>query len=70
MRRQQAAAKAALTLAVPLAAKLAAIVVHADEGTSSRGHHFDIAALRALVASSDVQAWLKALGPLAPEKRR
>jgi len=50
-------------------AKLAAIVVHADELTSPGGHEFDAAALRALVQDPDVVRWIKSLGPLAPLKR-
>ena len=52
-----------------LKAKLAAIVVHADELTGPDGHQFDAAAIRALVADAEVSAWVKSLGALAPVKR-
>lgn len=52
-----------------LQAKLAAIVVHADEMLGPDGHHFDTAALRALVVDPEVAAWVESLGPLAPVKR-
>ena len=59
----------ALTLSPSLASKLASVVVHADEMLSPKGHHFDKAALLTACQDEEVQAWLKALGPLAPVKR-
>lgn len=56
-------------LELRLQAKLAAIVVHADEATSSGAHHFDGVALRQLIDDPEVVAWIKSLGPLAPAKR-
>jgi hypothetical protein len=52
-----------------LVAKLAAVVVHADEATGARGTEADFMALRQVVEDREVQAWLKAIGPLAPVKR-
>lgn len=57
-------------LPASLLAKLGAIVVHADEATSSEGHHFDVAALRAILSADDVKEFVKDLGPLAPVKRK
>ena len=59
----------ALTLSPSLAAKLAAIVVHADEMLSPDGHEFDKFALQQALADPEVVAWIKACGPLAPVKR-
>jgi hypothetical protein len=59
-----------LVLAPTLAAKLAGIVVHADEFTGPGAHHFDMAAIRALVADPEVRDWIERCGPLAPQKRR
>lgn len=67
--REQAKQKAALTVPVVLAAKLVAIVVHTQELFGPQGHHFDREALKALLADEDVNAWVKALGVLAPVKR-
>lgn len=52
--------------------KLGSIIVHAEEGMGNDGHHFDIIALRQLLADSDVSAWLKDMRRLAllPETRR
>lgn len=58
-----------LVLAPALAAKIASVVVHADEMLSAKGHHFDKAALDVALHDPDVQAWIKALGALAPVKR-
>lgn len=52
-----------------LLAKLGSIVVHVEEMLSDATHEFDVAAVRALVQDADVQAWLKAMGPLVPRKR-
>ena len=52
------------------AVKLASIVIHAEEATREGGHHFDIVAIRQLVADPDVQAWPGALDPaLLPVRR-
>lgn len=56
---------------VSLLCKLASIAVHVDEATSDDAHHFDVAALRSLLADREVQDWLEAMGKegLAPVKR-
>jgi hypothetical protein len=55
-----------------LLCKLGSIVVHADEGTSSERHHFDLIALKELLFDQEVVAWLNAMDKLAmiPQKRR
>ena len=58
-----------LVLTPTLAAKLAGVVVHADEFTGPGGHPFDMAAIRSLVADPEVRDWLERCGPLAPRKR-
>lgn len=58
-----------LVLKPTLAAKLAAIVVHADELHSPGGHHFDHTALLGAINDPEVQEWIKECGPLAPVKR-
>jgi hypothetical protein len=54
-----------------LAAKLASIVVHADEGTGPNRHAFDLTVLRGLIEDEEVQEWLAELRKMAliPEKR-
>lgn len=58
-----------LVLSPTLAAKLAAVVVHADEMLSPAGHHFDKAALEQVCRDPEVQDWIQRCGPLAPRKR-
>ena len=64
-----------MSITVGLAVKLASIVVHADEYTdeavnpASRGHAFDLIALRQLIADDEVLHWIGKMGPLAPLKR-
>ena len=58
-----------LEIQLTLASKLASIVVYADEALSDDGHSFDFVAMRQAIADPEVQAWIKALGPLAPVKR-
>jgi hypothetical protein len=69
IRREQKRTKDALTLSPALASKLASVVVHAEEMFSTHGHYFDKLALEQALGDPEVLAWLKALGPLAPEKR-
>lgn len=57
------------TLTVPLAAKLAAVVVHAEEMLSPQGHAFDRMALKTVIEDPAVQAWIKSCGALAPQRR-
>jgi hypothetical protein len=54
-----------------LLCKLGSIVVHVEEGLSSKGHEFDIIALRQLINDPAVQGWLYDMGKLAllPVKR-
>lgn len=52
-----------------LAAKLAAVVVHADEMLSPDGHALDRVALKAAITDPEVVEFLGAVGPLAPVKR-
>lgn len=58
-----------LVLTPQLAAKLAAVVVHADEMLSPLGHPLDREALQAVCRDPQVQDWLRRCGPLAPLKR-
>lgn len=55
-----------------LLVKLASIAIHADELTSSSGHHFDIEALKSLINDSEVKGWLEEMDKLAltPIKRK
>ena len=59
-------------MSVPTAivAKVAGIIVHADECLGENGHHFDLHALRQLLKDKEVQDWIKSLGALAPVKRK
>jgi hypothetical protein len=59
------------TISMALTCKLASIVAHVDEGFSSQGHAFDIAALRALIDNTDVRQWLAKMRRLGfvPVKR-
>jgi hypothetical protein len=54
-----------------LIAKLGSIVVHMDEATDFLGHHFDVIAMRQLVADPEVQSWLYGLRlhAMVPVKR-
>jgi len=52
-----------------LLARLGSIIVHIDEYLSAEGHDFDLTVTRIQIASPEVQAWLKAMGPLVPQKR-
>lgn len=56
---------------ISLLCKLGSIAVHAEEGTSKKGHEFDITALKSLLMDAEVMAWLKAMDDLAliPKKR-
>lgn len=58
-------------LPIPLVAKLASIVVHADEMSSPDGHPFDKEALRRLVGDAEVVEWMRRVSRagLAPVKR-
>ncbi len=60
--------KASYEVSIPLAAKLASVIVHAEEFLET-GHLLDKAALEGALQEKDVQKWIKHLGPLAPEKR-
>ena len=59
-----------LVLDPTLAAKIASVVVHADEMLSADGHPFDKTALEQALQDPDVVRWISDLGPLAPRKRR
>ncbi len=59
-----------MKLQMTLVAKLAAIVVHADEMLSSDGHTLDRVALESVVLDAEVQQWVASLGPIAPVKRK
>ena len=56
---------------VTLLMKLGSIIVHAEEGLSSKGHQFDVLALQSLLRDADVKVWLKAMDKIAliPKKR-
>ena len=58
------------TISASLASKLASVVVHADEMLSSNEHYFDQLALQQVARDPEVQAWVRSLGPLAPDKRK
>lgn len=66
-RRDGGAPSDALPLA--LVAKLGSIVVHASEYWSATSHHFDRAALLALLEDAEVQQWLTDNAALLPVKR-
>lgn len=55
-----------------LLAKVGSILTHIEEALSDDGHHYDWAAVRALIECEDVREWLDALGEMAlvPVKRR
>ena len=59
------------TISLSVAAKIASIIVHVDEGllTPGSGHVFDVMALKSLVDDPEVKAWIESLGPLVPRKR-
>lgn len=60
-----------LVLSPTLAAKLAAIAVHADELLSPDGRRgFDDVALASAARDPEVLDWVQRCGPLAPVKRR
>lgn len=59
-----------LVLSPSLAAKLAAVVVHAEEMLSPHGHEFDRVALGAVLCDPEVKDWIERCGPLAPRKRK
>lgn len=54
-----------------LLAKLGSIAVHAEELISSKGHSFDMEALKALLKDAEVRQWLDGMSALTllPEKR-
>lgn len=56
---------------ISLLCKLGSIIVHIDEGASKDGHHFDVIAMRTLMADPEVKAWLADMGAasLLPVKR-
>lgn len=58
--------------AISLLCKLGSIAVHAEEFVSPDGHHFDLTALRGLMADPEVAEWLKGMQAAAflPVKRR
>ena len=58
-----------LILTPALAAKLAAVVVHAREMVSQGGHEFDRVALQSVASDPEVQDWIQRCGPLAPRPR-
>lgn len=55
-----------------LLAKLGSIIVHTDEYLSVEGHSFDREVIQTLLATPDVQEWIKAMTgqALVPQKRR
>ncbi len=61
----------AISPSVALLAKLGSILVHMEEGRSSEGHHFDWAAIDALMTDPEVRCWLLAMdrGGFLPKKR-
>ena len=61
----------ALKPSMALLCKLGSIVIHAEEGLSSKGHHFDITELKTRVGDPEVRDWLRAMDDLAliPKRR-
>ncbi len=55
-----------------LLAKVGSILVHIDEMISDDGHHFDKAAIEALLRDTEVNDWLEAMArmSLVPLKRK
>lgn len=68
-KRQSATTLDPLRPGVELLSKLGSMIVHADEAFSPDGHLFDREAFQNLLKDADVQAWMKAMGPLLPVKR-
>jgi len=62
--------KDVISIDLSLAAKLAGIVVHADELMSVDGRGVDRTALLCGINDPEVKAWIESLGALAPVKRR
>lgn len=60
-----------LTPSAAVLCKLGSIIVHIEEGLSSKGHHFDMIALTQLIQDEEVSQWLAAMDQLAfiPKKR-
>jgi hypothetical protein len=54
-----------------LLCKIGSIVGHIEEAMTVSGHEFDLLALKALLADTEVQRWLGAMGAMAmiPLKR-
>lgn len=52
--------------------KLGSIVVHIEEFLSSKGHPYDLEAVKGLLADEELQAWLKEMDRMAflPVKRK
>ena len=63
--------RSALKPSVSLLCKLASMIVHYEESTSSDGHLFDKYALESLLRDPEVHEWLAAMRKLSliPEKR-
>lgn len=61
----------ALKPGTALIAKVGSILVHLEEARSKDGHHYDWAALDALMVDPEVQEWLDGLRKLTlvPRKR-
>ena len=58
------------TITPALAAKLAAVAVHARESSSEDGRMEDLAALEQAAWDPEVIEWTKKMGPLAPVMRQ
>lgn len=56
---------------VSLLIKLGSIARHVEEGSSSKGHHFDALAVEALLSDPEVVEWMRAADKMAllPVKR-
>jgi hypothetical protein len=59
----------ALHPSTELLCKIGSALVHADEAMSPSGHPFDAEEFRQRFNDAEVQAWIKAMGPLLPLKR-
>jgi hypothetical protein len=59
-----------MELPITLVAKLAAIVVHADEMLSPTGHDYDRIALLSAITDPEVKNWIVSVREFAPVKRK
>jgi hypothetical protein len=58
------------TPSVALLSKIGSALIHAQEFISEDRHEFDMAAFNQLMNDPEVRAWITAIGPLLPVKRK